>query len=259
MPRADMKSRMRGRAIRWRYAAAAALLSAGAPIGWLAIRAARGAVAFGIAAEVSANAALYLYLAAGTALAFGGFGYVAGLLAERLAAARGRYEELSVTDALTGLKNARYFGERLKSEIARGERERQPLSVIAMDLDHFKRVNDRLGHAAGDAALAHAARVLREHVRVNDVPCRTGGEEFTVICPGARLEDAQAVAERIRAGMAARGFRWEDGEEPLTASFGVATFRGATAALLREADEALYEAKEAGRNRVQVARSPSAA
>jgi two-component system cell cycle response regulator len=124
-----------------------------------------------------------------------------------------------------------------------------------IDIDHFKKINDNFGHDAGDEVLREFAVRLASNVRAIDLPCRYGGEEFTVIMPGARLEDAQRVAERIRLHVAGSPFRVAGGKELLTVtiSIGVATTVGegdTPELLLKRADEAVYEAKAGGRNRV---------
>ena len=166
--------------------------------------------------------------------------------------------ELAITDPLTGLHNRRYLWELLGRELLKARRNRTPVAAILADIDHFKRFNDTWGHEAGDLVLKQVAEVIREHVRGSDIGCRYGGEELAVILPETELEVAVERAERIRLGIAA--VRLEHGGrvlEAVTASFGVAMFpRHAdnAEALLRAADEALYEAKRAGRNRVVVSR-----
>ena len=161
----------------------------------------------------------------------------------------------SITDALTRLHNRRYLYETLPREIVRAQRNGTTIALIAVDLDHFKRINDSYGHEAGDMALRWVGSVLMKTVRGSDVVCRHGGEEFCVALPEASLEAAEAKAEEIRAAL--EGLELEYCGRPLkvTASFGVAAFpqHGEDAdTLLRMADEALYKAKSAGRNRVVV-------
>jgi len=163
--------------------------------------------------------------------------------------------ELAVTDQLTGLHNRRYMEGQLGALVKRAVHGGDPVSALMIDIDHFKKINDSFGHDVGDEVLREFAVRLASNVRAIDLPCRYGGEEFTVIMPGARLEDAQRVAERIRLHVAGSPFRVADGTELLTAtiSVGVATTLGekdSPEALLKRADEAVYEAKAAGRNRV---------
>jgi two-component system cell cycle response regulator len=129
-----------------------------------------------------------------------------------------------------------------------------PLSLIVMDLDRFKELNDRLGHDVGDAALSHAAGVLRASIREVDLACRIGGDEFAVICPGASLEGATAVAERARTALEKTPFRAPNGEPvALTASLGVSALNDGDRQLFQAGDHALYAAKAEGRNRVHAA------
>jgi diguanylate cyclase (GGDEF)-like protein len=158
------------------------------------------------------------------------------------------------TDELTGLPNRRA----LKAAVSRIGNERAALVVL--DLDHFKDINDTLGHPTGDAALKHIARVLREAVRGRDLAARVGGEEFAVWLPGADLALGREVAERLRALVEGRPFRHGGSERPLTASCGVAAYPvpiGHPDNLMAAADAALYRAKREGRNRVSVSGAAS--
>lgn len=238
-----------------RYAVSGALLALGAPAGWLVFRLARdGFSVANVQAELQEQAALYAYMLTGTAAAFVAFGAVLGALMERLLEANERLREQSVTDVLTGLRNPRYFRERLQEECLRADRERRPLALIAVDLDHFKRVNDRHGHAMGDRALRHAASVLEASARTSDIVCRVGGEEFAILCPSTLPEDAAVVAERMRRTLAEQPLVHGGTTLPLTASFGIAVRwpEGSPDTALKDADRALYAAKAAGRNRVHV-------
>jgi len=173
--------------------------------------------------------------------------YVEHLIAQLSDAAR--------TDALTGLPNRRGFRELLDLELERARRGGAPMSVLAGDLDHFKDVNDRAGHHVGDTVLQQAAALLREGVRQIDVPARIGGEEFAVILPGADAEAALAVAERLRCHLRDA---FADAAVPITISFGIASHPAhaeTAASLVRAADEALYGAKEGGRNRSVIHRA----
>jgi diguanylate cyclase (GGDEF)-like protein len=175
----------------------------------------------------------------------------------RLHAANEVIERLARTDPLTRLVNRRGLEEAIAHERDRAERTGEPLSVVALDLDHFKRVNDTWGHAVGDRLLSAVGEALRAGVRPYDVAARVGGEEFLLVLPATHRERAADVAERLRARvaqLAVEGF-----PERVTSSAGVAEHaRGETTdALLARADAALYEAKRLGRNRVVVA-PPSA-
>ena len=165
---------------------------------------------------------------------------------ERLVA---RLRHAATTDALTGVLNRRAFEDALAAEMARG----RPFALLVVDLDHFKGVNDRLGHAGGDGALQDVVEVMLADKRAEDLLARIGGEEFALLLTGARAHGAEAFAERLRerveVGTGA-------GRVPMTVSIGVAVHPhdGATAAeLLLAADRALYAAKDAGRNRTVAA------
>ncbi len=159
----------------------------------------------------------------------------------------------SITDGLTGLFVRRHFVTRLSEEFARSGRHVQPLSLILLDIDHFKRVNDRWGHQTGDRVLRGVARELLKATRLSDLVARYGGEEFAVILPATPEENAHMVAERLRGAIAARPVAGVS----VTASLGLASYRGDRALadegeLIRRADQALYQAKARGRNQVVV-------
>jgi two-component system cell cycle response regulator len=163
--------------------------------------------------------------------------------------------EMAVTDALTGLHNRRYMANQLQALLQRANHGGEPTSVLLLDIDHFKGVNDLFGHDAGDEVLREFGVRLATNVRAVDLPCRMGGEEFVVVMPGTRLEDAHRIAERIRTNVEVAPFRILGGQEslPITVSIGVAASRGADEtpeSLLKRADDGVYEAKSAGRNRV---------
>ena len=163
--------------------------------------------------------------------------------------------EMAVTDALTGLHNRRYMAGQLQALMSRAGHGGDPVAVLVLDIDHFKLVNDGFGHDAGDEVLREFAVRLATNVRAIDLPCRLGGEEFVVVMPGASLEDAAQVADRIRRDVGAQPFPIMGGTEALTVtvSVGVAASTGADDtpdALLKRADEGVYEAKARGRNQV---------
>jgi diguanylate cyclase (GGDEF)-like protein len=163
--------------------------------------------------------------------------------------------QLADLDALTGLHNRRYFHETLARECARAHRYERKLALIVFDLDDFKVVNDRIGHLAGDAALAEAAERVREVVRTADIACRVGGDEFAVILPESSLEDADQLYRRILHAVSSRPLG-QAGKLYLSA--GVAELRPEDdpVAFFKRADEALYRAKEAGKGRVVAAHTP---
>jgi len=163
--------------------------------------------------------------------------------------------EMAVTDALTGLHNRRYMAGQLQALVARAGQGGDRVAVLIMDIDHFKLVNDGFGHDAGDEVLREFAVRLATNVRAIDLPCRLGGEEFVVVMPGASMEDAVRVADRIRRDVASQPFPIMGGAEGLTitVSVGVASTDGSNDtpdALLKRADEGVYEAKARGRNQV---------
>jgi diguanylate cyclase (GGDEF)-like protein/PAS domain S-box-containing protein len=161
--------------------------------------------------------------------------------------------EMAIRDGLTDLFNRRYLDETLEREIARARREGHPLSLVMIDLDRFKEINDTYGHQAGDEVLKALADQLRHQVRAEDVPCRYGGEEFLILLPGMPLAAATERAEGWRVDFAGQVVRFGEFELRNTASFGVASYpeHGKHPdELTRCADQALYRAKAAGRNRV---------
>jgi len=163
--------------------------------------------------------------------------------------------ELAVTDQLTGLHNRRYMAGQLEALMRRANQGGEPVSLLVIDIDHFKKVNDSFGHDVGDEVLSEFAVRLASNVRAIDLPVRHGGEEFVVVMPDTDLEDARRIAERIRLHAAGAPFRVMGGQELLsvTISIGVACSAGSEdtpTALLKRADEAVYEAKSRGRNRV---------
>ena len=175
----------------------------------------------------------------------------------RLRAAREEAVKLSLTDALTGVNNRRYLSDTLPSEATRARRFGRPLSIVMCDIDHFKRVNDSYGHAAGDVVLREFAALLAEKIRVDiDWVARFGGEEFVVVLPETDLAGAVQVAERLRAATALLEVRHEAQTLRVTSSFGVASIgapwpEGPVAEqLLTQADQCLYLSKKLGRDRV---------
>jgi diguanylate cyclase (GGDEF)-like protein len=166
----------------------------------------------------------------------------------------GEARKLAETDALTGLYNQRYFHETLRREVMRAQRYERSLALIVFDLDDFKRVNDEIGHLAGDRVLSQASERLREAVRSVDVACRIGGDEFAVILPESGAGDADQLYRRVHNAM--RGTALGPDGQRLRVSAGIAELEhGDTAASLFErADAALYRAKDLGKDRVDIAR-----
>ncbi|MEJ2817484.1 MULTISPECIES: PleD family two-component system response regulator [unclassified Caulobacter] len=163
--------------------------------------------------------------------------------------------ELAVTDQLTGLHNRRYMAGQLDSLVKRAALGGDPVSALLIDIDHFKKINDTFGHDVGDEVLREFALRLASNVRAVDLPCRYGGEEFTVIMPDTQLADALRIAERIRMHVSGSPFHVAQGAEVLTVtiSVGVSASSGPNdtpETLMKRADEAVYEAKKSGRNLV---------
>ena len=165
--------------------------------------------------------------------------------------------EASSRDALTGLYNRWFVLEKIDSELNRALRHGSPMSLLMLDLDHFKRINDTFGHPAGDLVLQEIGRLLRDSCRVYDVPGRYGGEEFCILLPETKMGNTTAVAERIRARLASSEVPCGDRSIAVTASIGIAgmddseTTMLSPADLIERADRALYAAKNRGRNRVE--------
>lgn len=164
-------------------------------------------------------------------------------------------QALARTDPLTGFGNRRAMTELITREIARSRRTKEPFSLAILDIDHFKKVNDEHGHGVGDQALVHVAKLAKSSIRETDELCRYGGEEFVVTLPGATSEGAHFVIDRMRGLMERTPLALKKGELVLRYSAGVAELKRDedAEALLKRADQALYAAKAAGRNRVMVA------
>lgn len=178
-----------------------------------------------------------------------------------LSDANAQLEVLAMTDGLTGLANRRHFGDQLAREVARAAETGQPLSLVVLDIDHFKSVNDQHGHPAGDAVLRHLAVLLEEQVRASDLLARVGGEEFAVLAVDTGQIEASQLAERLRLAVESAGALMVGRALiPVTISLGVVTRRiqageisRAPERLLAAADDALYRAKRNGRNRAETA------
>jgi len=166
-------------------------------------------------------------------------------------------KELSITDGLTGLYNKRYFLEVFDREIERGRRSNSALSLIVMDIDHFKLINDTYGHLQGDSVLKEVASIIKENIRKIDFPARYGGEEFATILPNTNINNAVNIAEKIRKLMESHNFKAEKEPLKVTISMGVAKLSDNVndkLELIKMADDALYDAKKSGRNRVCTAK-----
>jgi two-component system, cell cycle response regulator len=160
---------------------------------------------------------------------------------------------LTTVDGLTQVHNRRYFDETIERELSRCRRYGRALSLLLMDVDHFKQINDSFGHLAGDAVLKEVASAIRKRIRKEDLLARYGGEEFAVLTPEIDYKGALATAEKVRKVIEKYEFSFDGEVIPVTISCGVATLgkKGDEAtALVQRADEKLYEAKESGRNKV---------
>ncbi len=167
-------------------------------------------------------------------------------------------QEQAIKDPLTGLFNRRYMEESFERELIRAKRNGESLSVIMGDLDYFKKVNDTYGHLAGDEVLKKFGELMKQNARGSDIYCRYGGEEFLLILPDISIEKAAQRAEKLRFAMESSPIVFNDLSISVTASFGVSTFPengDKRDILISEADKALYQAKERGRNQVYICNS----
>lgn len=173
----------------------------------------------------------------------------------RIAALMDEQKRLATIDPLTGLRNRRAFVEVARVEIARCERYELPMSLMLLDVDHFKHINDERGHAAGDAVLTALGNLISRQLRTPDVPARWGGEEFVIALPNTDAAGGHVLAERLRVAVSQLTIHHEGRPIPITASIGVAGFeRGESLeSLVDRADRAMYTAKVSGRNRVMLA------
>jgi diguanylate cyclase (GGDEF)-like protein len=229
------------------YPVLGALLAAGAPLGLLFMRQFLDRTRAGLREDIRRDLPTYAYLAASTTIVFVVLGRTLGKHVDHLA-------RLSDTDGLTGLLNARAFRARLRGEIERSRRSGAPMTLLLMDLDRLKMLNDRFGHAFGDRALETIAHAIQREMRSIDSGGRLGGDEFGLLAVGTDRGASAIIAERLR-GTLANGVD-EQLEVQTTVSMGVVTFDPSRdqladdAALVRAADTALYSAKHSGRNRV---------
>jgi diguanylate cyclase (GGDEF)-like protein len=170
-----------------------------------------------------------------------------------------RLQELSRIDSLTGFFNFRYLLEALESEMERTRRTSLPTGLIMIDLDHFKRINDKYGHDSGNKALQWCSKLWRNNIRRIDIPCRYGGEEFVIILPGTPLTKAVHTAQRLRAILSRSTLVLGGDDLTLTASFGVDAYRGiadlSPEVFLKRADKHLLKSKANGRNCVSFEKS----
>ena len=165
-----------------------------------------------------------------------------------------KFQKMALTDELTGLANRRAFKESLNCEVSRLRRNNQCATLMVLDLDHFKRVNDLHGHTTGDLALSHSAKLMRSCIRPSDIIGRIGGEEFAIFLSDTDTQQAKVVAERVRESVACAPLVSDDYEISLTVSIGIATMCEDISfdTLYETADQALYQAKTMGRNCIHI-------
>jgi diguanylate cyclase (GGDEF)-like protein len=189
---------------------------------------------------------------------------VAALCIEN-AANRARLLRSGLTDFLTGFHNRRYLNARLREELSRAQRFRQPIACLMIDVDNFKPINDKNGHLGGDAVLREVAKRINAEMRVSDVGARFGGDEFAIVLPQGDLQDGERVAQRVLDSVRGTPIQIDaERQETVTLSIGVAVaepkhdtrdLKLLAERLMAEADAALYRSKSAGRNRVAVSRN----
>jgi diguanylate cyclase (GGDEF)-like protein len=228
---------------RWQYATLGILLSFTGPLGeWFFVK----------LFSRSINDSFFLtllYTEIFSLVIFSVFGYILGIYTEKI-------EQLAFRDNLTGLYNRHFLIEKLNELMALHKRYQERFSLVMLDLDHFKNVNDSYGHAVGDKTLKAAARCIMEEIRETDFGSRYGGEEFIVICPHASLSDCHEVAERIRTAIKSLHSDSLGFPGPQTISAGVYELPSdkevSLIQILNNVDQALYHAKKTGRNKVVI-------
>jgi len=221
------------------------ILALGAPLGWLLIQWFAGRDPF---SPEHFDYLLYVYMTITTAVVFTGLGCAIGRREQLITG-------LALTDSLTALYNKRYYKNRLEQEFERFRRQGISMSVVQIDLDHFKKINDNWGHQAGDEVLRNLGALLLANCRKNEVAARVGGEEMSVIVCDSSEDQAYQLAERLRKEIENARITWDGEMLKITASFGVACSNnsdGNAWEVYRNADQALYRAKEEGRNRTCV-------
>lgn len=239
--------------MRTSYTTIGFLLGLGAPVGaFLARVLFIPAVRAAPMADFDANRFFYVYQLVGSCVIFAIAGWVAGSRAERLRDAETFYHALSEHDSLTGLFNARAFRDRYGRLLERAMRNGRPMSLLLVDVDHLKQINDRHGHATGNKALMHVATSLREAKRAEDSAARWGGDEFAILLDGGDMGAARRVAENVLSRVNEKPVPFTRGKVTVTVTIGACTANqvDGNADLFAEADRALYGAKRAGRNQV---------
>jgi diguanylate cyclase (GGDEF)-like protein len=242
---------VKARSFRGTYLLIGLLLGIGAPVGAFAVRFAFVAsVRKAPLADLRTNQFFYLYQLLGSSTVFAIAGYVAGARAERLLRAEAFYQTLSEHDPLTGLFNDRAFRNRYARSIDRAARTGQPLSLLLIDVDHLKRINDQHGHAAGNDALVHIANALRVAKRADDAAARWGGDEFAILLEGGDSSAAHRVANNVLARVRAAAIFLDSGQLQVTVTIGACTATRVKENfdLFAAADRALYDGKHGGRD-----------
>lgn len=227
------------------------ILAQGAPLGLLAARAVDDGWQLSftwLLAEIAADRLAYTYLIVSTSTVFVSLGFLLGTTEDEL-------RKLALTDSLTGLLNRRHFTSRLQEELARAKRYKTPLSLLIVDVDRLKTINDGFGHEAGDKAIKAVAQTLLQTLRTSDIAARYAGDEFAALLPQTSANEAMGLAKRI--GQHVRQVCYGTANHPMSVSIGVADIDIAENMSAEElfvaADEALYAAKAAGRNSVVAA------
>jgi diguanylate cyclase (GGDEF)-like protein len=239
------------RSLRATYLTIGVLLGIGAPVGAFITRLVVFApVRNAPLDDLRANGFFYLYELIGSCTVFAIAGYIAGARAERLLRAEAFYQTLSEHDPLTGLFNERAFRNRYARSIDRAARTGQPLSLLLIDVDHLKKINDQHGHPAGNEALVHIANALRVAKRADDAAARWGGDEFAILLEGGDSSAAHRVANNVLARVRAASIYLDSGLLPVTVTIGActATRVQTNVDLFAAADRALYDGKHGGRD-----------
>lgn len=215
------------------------------PLGWVAVQWAAGRNPLALE---NVDYLLYAYITVAAAFVLSIIGFAIGRREQTIT-------KLALSDSLTSLYNKRYFQTRLEQEFERYSRYKTPVSLVQIDLDFFKLINDTWGHQAGDIILKEVAKVIQSNLRTGEIAARVGGEEICIIVCNSTTDAAYMLAERLRNAIRSRPFRWKTDEINITASFGIA---GATEnthnmwQLYEEADKALYISKQKGRDMTSI-------
>ncbi len=251
------------RSYKWWVMLVALVLGLGAPVGSILFRALQaGPFSFQwIQYEIRTNSFYYAYMAFGTPLIFACFGLFAGFFVDRFFQQRADLEmlnlqlkEQSIMDDLTGLYNHRHILVEIEKEIERARRYKHPLAGMMIDVDDFKRFNDKYGHLTGDYVLREVAHIFDQSIRKIDIIGRYGGDEFLIILPESAFDNAKVVAHRIQKNLATHEFLVKDRPMKVTASIGLFGFGDLTdleaTGFIEKVDQALLKAKALGKNRV---------